>query len=131
MQHIRLSARGEALMAGMAEAQRADAARKTACFTAEEKEQLAKLCEKMSEHLEQLAIDAPMPEHGGYGPRHGRPGPRHGGPGSRPQGPEWGEEGQVGPETQNPEKGGSDYETQEEPRTEGKPKLPPNARIRC
>ena len=131
MQHIRLSARGEALMAGMAEAQRADAARKTACFTAEEKEQLAELCEKMSEHLEQLAIDAPMPEHGGYGPRHGRPGLRHGGPSPRPQGPEWGEEGQVGPETQNPEKGGSDYETQEEPRTEGKPKLPPNARIRC
>jgi DNA-binding MarR family transcriptional regulator len=62
MQHISLTERGNQWVTGMAEAQQTDAAKKTACFTEEEKIQMAKLCEKLSAHLERLAIDAPVPE---------------------------------------------------------------------
>ncbi len=64
MQHISLTERGNRWVTGMAEAQQTDAAQKTACFTEEEKIQMAKLCEKLSAHLERLAIDAPAPEPG-------------------------------------------------------------------
>ena len=115
IQHIRLSDRGESLIAGMAEAQRLDAARKTACFTEEEKEKLAELCDKLSEHLEKLSLDAPLPEHG---PRHPGPGPRHHGPGPRELRP-----GRPPESHETPGDG-----TDDQP---GKPKLPPGARIRC
>lgn len=64
VQHISLTERGTQRVTGMAEAQQADAAKKTACFTEEEKIQMARLCEKLSAHLEKMAIDAPMPEPG-------------------------------------------------------------------
>ena len=146
MQHITLSERGESLIAGMTETQLADAAKKTACFTEEEKEQLAALCDRMSAHLEKLTIDAP--EFGGkrkgFGPHGMKPefgpgcGP-HGmkpefGPGFGPHDmkPEFGPEHEphgVGPEC-SPEQSEEAEETPDKGPA-GKPKLPPDARIRC
>lgn len=59
VQHISLTERGDRWVTGMAEAQQSDAAKKTACFTEEEKIRMAELCEKLSAHLEKLTIDAP------------------------------------------------------------------------
>ena len=111
VRHIRLSERGETLLGGMAEAQKNDAARKTACFSEEEKEKLAELCDRLSEHLEKLSLDAPLPEHG---PRHRGPGPRDRRPGRPPEGHE------------RPAR-----EEDEGERRDGRPQLPPGARIRC
>ena len=110
-QHIRLSERGETLLAGMAEAQRNDAVRKTACFSEEEKEKLAELCDRLSEHLEKLSLDVPRPEHG---PRHHGSGPRDRRPGRPPEG-----------------HGRPEREEDEAERRDGRPQLPPGARIRC
>ena len=150
VQHISLSEKGARVIAGIAEAQRADAAKKTACFTPEEKAQMAALCNKLSTHLEKLAIDAPMPGrgHGPDGRRNG-PWPRHGGPGYPPMdpdhpGPEFAPMGpnHPGPEfsPMGPGHNGPghppikpDHEKPEDsPESpDRRPKLPPDARIRC
>ena len=69
IQHVNLSAKGKALVAGMEEAHEKDLSLKTACFTEEEKAQFCALCNKLSEHMESIASDLPdrMP------PRHPRP----------------------------------------------------------
>ena len=59
MQHVSLSEKGLRLIDGIDTARDADAVRKTACFTPEEKAQMIALCNRLSAHLEELSLDAP------------------------------------------------------------------------
>ena len=59
MQHITLTEKGILLMTGMDAVREEDAARKTACFSEEEKDRFAALCNRLSDHLESLASDLP------------------------------------------------------------------------
>ena len=56
---LRPSSLSEMLARGMEAARKKDAERKTACFTEEEKAQFCALCNRLSEHLESLALDLP------------------------------------------------------------------------
>ena len=59
IQRVDLSAKGEALIAEMEAARDKDLARKTACFTEEEKAQFCALCNRLTDHLESLASAIP------------------------------------------------------------------------
>ncbi len=59
IQRVDLSPKGQAFIAEMEAAREKDAARKTACFTEEEKAQFCALCNRLSEHLEFLSPDLP------------------------------------------------------------------------
>ena len=59
IQRVDLSPKGQAFIAEMEAARERDAARKTACFTEEEKAQFCALCNRLSEHLESLSLDLP------------------------------------------------------------------------
>ncbi len=59
IQRVNLSPKGQAFISDMEAARKKDALRKTACFTEEEKIQFCALCNRLSEHLESLALDLP------------------------------------------------------------------------
>lgn len=59
MQHITLTEKGETLVAGIENTRARDAVQKTACFTEEEKKTFCELCDRLSAHLEKLALDLP------------------------------------------------------------------------
>lgn len=67
IQRVDLSPKGKSFIDGMEAAREKDAERKTSCFTEEEKAQFCALCNRLSEHLESLALDLPEqmqhPEH--------------------------------------------------------------------
>lgn len=85
IQRITLSDKGSKLVSEMTAARDQDAEKKTACLTEEEKKQFCSLCNRLSEHIERLALDLPEdrrmppPPPGPDFPPHGpgpRPGPR-------------------------------------------------------
>ena len=86
IQRVDLSPKGKAYMEEMEKARREDLERKTACFTEEEKAQFCALCNRLSDHLESLALDLPprpdmepAPDREpGQGPKHRRPFPPEG-----------------------------------------------------
>ena len=86
IQRVDLSPKGKAYMEEMEKARREDLERKTACFTEEEKAQFCALCNRLSDHLESLALDLPpRPDmepapnrEPGQGPKHRRPFPPEG-----------------------------------------------------
>lgn len=91
VQRISLTPGGSAVVADMEKVRNEDAKKKTSCLTEEEKKQFCSLCNRLSEHIEKLALELPeglMPDHPGLhhsGPRHpgeDRPGPE--GPGHPP-----------------------------------------------
>ncbi len=59
VQHITLTAKGGKLISDLEAARDRDARKKTACFTDAEKEQFVTLCNRLSEHIERLALDLP------------------------------------------------------------------------
>ena len=82
VQRITLSDKGSRLISEMEAARDQDAEKKTACLTDEEKKQFCGLCNKLSEHIERLALDLPEdrrmpppPPGPGFPPP--GPGPRH------------------------------------------------------
>ena len=102
IQRITLSEKGRRIITDMESARDLDARKKTACLTEAEKRQFCELCNRLSEHIERLALDLPedrrMPPHHpgpgfpppGPGPRHCPPGPeedRPADPGFPPRGP--------------------------------------------
>ena len=102
IQRITLSEKGRRIITDMESARNLDARKKTACLTEAEKRQFCELCNRLSEHIERLALDLPedrrMPPHHpgpgfpppGPGSRHCPPGPeedRPGDPGFPPRGP--------------------------------------------
>ena len=102
IQRITLSEKGRRIITDMESARDLDARKKTSCLTEAEKRQFCELCNRLSEHIERLALDLPedrrMPPHHpgpgfpppGPGPRHCPPGPeedRPGDPGFPPRGP--------------------------------------------
>jgi DNA-binding MarR family transcriptional regulator len=91
VQRVSLTPGGSAVVADMEKVRNEDAKKKTSCLTEEEKKQFCSLCNRLSEHIEKLALELPeglMPDHPGLhhsGPRHpgeDRPGPE--GPGHPP-----------------------------------------------
>ena len=91
VQRVSLTPGGSAVVADMENVRNEDAKKKTSCLTEEEKKQFCSLCNRLSEHIEKLALELPeglMPDHPGLhhsGPRHpgeDRPGPE--GPGRPP-----------------------------------------------
>lgn len=108
IQRITLTARGRQAVQEMENLREKDTEKKTSCLTEEEKIQFCALCNRLSEHLESLALDLPEgmePRHRGPGGprRHPGPGPEHEGPRPRPEFPE----------------------------EDGRPPIPPEARFRC
>ena len=102
IQRITLSEKGRRIITDMESVRDLDARKKTSCLTEEEKRQFCELCNRLSEHIERLALDLPedrrMPPHHpgpgfpppGPGPRHCPPGPeedRPADPGFPPRGP--------------------------------------------
>ena len=94
VQRVSLTPGGSAVVADMEKVRNEDAKKKTSCLTEEEKKQFCSLCNRLSEHIEKLALELPeglMPDHPGLhhsGPRHpgeDRPGPE--GPGHPPFSP--------------------------------------------
>lgn len=59
VQRITLSEKGSRLIAEMEAARDRDAEKKASCLTDEEKVQFCALCNKLSEHIERLALDLP------------------------------------------------------------------------
>jgi DNA-binding MarR family transcriptional regulator len=59
VQRIDLSPKGKSFVAEMEAAREKDYQRKTACFSEEEKAQFCALCNRLSDHLESLALDLP------------------------------------------------------------------------
>ena len=87
VQHISPTEKGRSAVAEMEAARSGDAKKKASCLTEEEKQAFCALCEKLSAHIESLALELPEgmePPPGGWEP-HGRP-PRRDGedPGKRP-----------------------------------------------
>ena len=106
VQHITLTEKGRRAVEEMEAARNQEARQKAACFTEEEKQQFCALCDKLSSHLERLALDLPegmMPPP--------PPGPR---PDFEPPFP--------------PPFPGADGEKPEKPK---RPRINPNARIKC
>lgn len=68
VQRVNLSAGGRSFIEQMEAARKKDLERKTACFTEEEKAQFCALCDRLSTHLESLALDLP-----GFPPRPEQP----------------------------------------------------------
>ena len=82
IQRITLSEKGSRIIREMEAAADRDAQKKTACLTEEEKKQFCELCDKLSGHIERLALDLPEdrrmpppPPAPGFPPP--PPGPRH------------------------------------------------------
>ena len=111
IQRVSLTDRGQGAVREMDAARQADLDRKTACLTEEEKAQFCALCDRLSEHLEKLALDLPE----SFRPHHGRP-PRPGCPPHHPFPPR--PEGPEGPMDQPA------------PPPPGKPAFPPDVRFR-
>ena len=105
VQRISLTEKGRKAVTEMETARDLDARRRVSCLTEEEKEQFCRLCDKLSEHMERLALDLPED-------RRMPPPPPPGFPphGFKPPFP--------GPEEDKPEK-------------PGRPPLPPGGRIKC
>jgi DNA-binding MarR family transcriptional regulator len=59
IQRVNLSSAGRSFIERMEAARKKDLERKTACFTEEEKAQFCALCDRLSSHLESLALDLP------------------------------------------------------------------------
>ena len=59
IQRISLSEKGQKAVTDMENARDLDARKKTSCLTEEEKEQFVTLCDKLSAHMERLALDLP------------------------------------------------------------------------
>ena len=83
IQRVTLSEKGQRLVKEMEESRDLDARKKTSCLTEEEKKQFCDLCNRLSEHIEKLALDLPEdrlpPPHRGPGfPPDGPRGPHHG-----------------------------------------------------
>jgi len=108
IQRVSLSPRGQQLITEMEATRDLDAQKKTACLTEEEKEQFCALCDKLSAHMEKLALDLPEELRSRH-PRghHGCPPPPGG---LRPPFPGPDEDGPEPPE---------------------RPPFPPEARFRC
>ena len=84
VQRISLTEKGRKAVTEMETARDQDARRRVSCLTEEEKEQFCRLCDKLSEHMERLALDLPEdrrmppPPPPGFppdGPGFPRPGP--------------------------------------------------------
>jgi len=120
VQRVTLAAKGQAAVHEMEAARQADLDRKTGCLTEEEKAQFCALCNRLSEHLEKLALD--LPESFRHG--HGRP-PRHGCP--PPGFPPCEDDAEDRPDLPPPLEGPLERPTLP-PR--GKPAFPPNTRFR-
>ena len=73
IQRITLSEKGQRIIAELEAARDLDARKRTSCFTEEEKEQFCALCNRLSEHMEQLSLDLPedrrLPPRPGFPPR--------------------------------------------------------------
>ena len=112
IQRVSLSPRGKEIIREMETARALDAQKKTACLSQEEQAQFCALCNRLSEHLEQLALELPESMRQ-EPPRPGRPGGPH------CRGPHrWDEE--------PPRRGPDDLID-----PEGRPPLPPKGRYRC
>ena len=110
VQLVSLTSSGSAVVADMEKVRNEDAKKKTSCLTEEEKEQFCSLCNRLSEHIEKLALELPeglMPDH----PCPHYPGPRH--PGEDVPGPGCPGEDRPGPEGP------------------GRPPFPKGGRFRC
>ena len=113
VQRVSLTPGGSAVVADMEKVRNEDAKKKTSCLTEEEKMQFCSLCNRLSEHIEKLALELPeglMPDHPGLhhsGPRH--PGEDCPGPGGL---------GSAGDDRPGPE-------------GPGRPPFPPGGRFRC
>ena len=113
VQRVSLTPGGSAVVADMEKVRNEDAKKKTSCLTEEEKKQFCSLCNRLSEHIEKLALELPeglMPDHPGLhhsGPRH--PGEDCPGPGGL---------GNAGDDRPGPE-------------GPGRPPFPPGRRFRC
>ena len=59
VQRITLTEKGSRLISELKSARDEDARKKTSCLTEEEKKQFCELCEKLSGHIERLALDLP------------------------------------------------------------------------
>ena len=59
VQRVTLSEKGQGFVSEMQAARDRDAQKKTSCFTEEEKEQFVALCDRLSTHIEKLALDLP------------------------------------------------------------------------
>ena len=59
VQRISLTEKGRKAVTEMETARDLDARRRVSCLTEEEKEQFCRLCDKLSEHMERLALDLP------------------------------------------------------------------------
>ena len=106
IQRIALSEKGQKAVNDMEAARNAEAQKMTSALTDEEKEQFCALCDKLSTHMERLALD--LPEDRRMPPPPPLPGfPPHG---FKPPFP--------GPDDDKPEK-------------PGRPPFPPGARIKC
>ena len=73
IQRVALSEKGREIVTRMREARETDYARKTACFSEEEKAAFCSLCNRLSDHIESLASD--LPESMRRPPRPGHPFP--------------------------------------------------------
>ena len=75
IQRVSLSSKGQAAVQEMETVRQADLEKKTACLTEEEKIQFCILCDRLSVHLEKLALELPEPlRHGpGRPPKPGCP----------------------------------------------------------
>ena len=109
VQRITLSEKGRKAVTDMEDARDQDARKKTACFTEEEKAQFIALCDKLSAHMERLALDLPEDR---------RMPPPPPGPGFPPHGPGFPHPGPHRPENKDPEQ-------------PGRPRFPPEGRIKC
>ena len=115
IQRISLTEKGQKAVAEMETIRGLDAQKKASCFTVEEKEQFCILCDRLSGHLERLALDMPEDRR--------MPPPPPPGPGFRPHGPGF------------PDPSGRpDFP----PRTDGRdpdrplrPDFPPEVRFKC
>lgn len=85
IQRVALSEKGREIVTRMREAREADYAKKTACFTEEEKTAFCALCNRLSDHIESLASD--LPESMRRPPHPGHPFPPDGGEGFPPRPP--------------------------------------------
>ena len=112
LQRITLSEKGQEWVSGLKKAREADAAQKTACLTAEEKETFCALCDRLADHMETLA-----PEWVRRRPGPGFPPPREVPPFPVP-----------GPEPDADCK--PDAGCRPDPRP-GRPPFPPETRFRC
>ena len=80
VQRVFLTDKGSKFVSEMEAARNEDAKKKTSCLTDEEKETFCSLCNRLSEHIEKLALELPegmMPDHPGPhpGPHSGLEGP--------------------------------------------------------